>query len=167
MLAAEKQSLRASQLPIHPRVQDDIDRYGPLRTIVEEFVDSAIIEAEGGQLQYFPISSFLRTLGQKAGIDSEVTASRISEWSFALSKDFDKALANLDKSMKVRIFDAIMDLVDAPVTPRGDTIKRLSGNFEGCWRYRIGDYRLLYRADVNSKTVTLLNFLSRSSAYVD
>ncbi|MBM3272569.1 hypothetical protein FJY94_04840 [Candidatus Kaiserbacteria bacterium] len=35
------------------------------------------------------------------------------------------------------------ELRDDPATPRGDTIKKLKG-FENLWRYRLGDYRLIY-----------------------
>lgn len=44
-------------------------------------------------------------------------------------------------------------------------IKRLAGRFRGLWRYRVGDWRVIYRPDEAAKLVLVLAILHRSEAY--
>jgi mRNA interferase RelE/StbE len=44
-------------------------------------------------------------------------------------------------------------------------IKRLTGRLRGRFRYRIGDWRIVYRVEEHSKCVTILLISHRSSAY--
>jgi mRNA-degrading endonuclease RelE of RelBE toxin-antitoxin system len=53
----------------------------------------------------------------------------------------------------------------APIQPRGDTVKSLSGQLNGLWRFRIGDYRLIYKPQINEHVVILLLVSSRADAY--
>ena len=62
---------------------------------------------------------------------------------------------------------AIGEIQSAPRTPRGDTVKPLTGELRGLWRYRIGDYRLVYRPSWNGRTVMLIAFAGRGSVYSD
>jgi mRNA-degrading endonuclease RelE of RelBE toxin-antitoxin system len=41
----------------------------------------------------------------------------------------------------------------------------LDANLKGCWRYRIGDWRLVYRPDPRERTVVLLDFAPRDGIY--
>jgi mRNA-degrading endonuclease RelE of RelBE toxin-antitoxin system len=50
------------------------------------------------------------------------------------------------KDVAKRTDEIQRELENDPTTPRGDTIKKLKG-FERLWRYRIGDYRLIYAVD--------------------
>lgn len=87
------------------------------------------------------------------------------EWYIGMTNDFIRSLRNVDKKMQGRILDALKDICDQPTVAKGDTIKPLSGDLNGLWRYRIGDYRLTYKPDHESKHVLLLSFASRGSAY--
>ena len=51
------------------------------------------------------------------------------------------------------------------MTPRGNTIKRLSGDINGYWRYRLSDFRLVYRPDVDRLTVYCYRLAPRGGIY--
>jgi mRNA-degrading endonuclease RelE of RelBE toxin-antitoxin system len=88
-------------------------------------------------------------------------------WYLGLSKSFKEAVAGIDRKLQGRILEAISDIVSDPMTPRGDTIKPLRADLDGCWRYRIGDYRLVYSPDASTGDITLLTFAARGSIYDD
>jgi mRNA interferase RelE/StbE len=44
-------------------------------------------------------------------------------------------------------------------------IRRLRGPLAGQWRYRVGDWRVVYRVDEEEKAVTVLLIVHRSRAY--
>jgi len=52
----------------------------------------------------------------------------------------------------------------SPTDPSGSAIKKLT-HWKNLWRYRIGDYRLIYRADKKTHTVTCLILDKRDRAY--
>jgi mRNA-degrading endonuclease RelE of RelBE toxin-antitoxin system len=89
------------------------------------------------------------------------------EWSVGLTLTFRKSIKGVDKAQRARILTAIVELCDAPITRKGDTIKPLTGDSDGLWRYRIGDYRLLYQPETREKKIILVFFASRGSAYSD
>jgi mRNA interferase RelE/StbE len=43
--------------------------------------------------------------------------------------------------------------------------KRLSGTLRGLWRYRIGDWRVIYRPDSNTRRVIIVSICPRGGAY--
>ncbi len=86
-------------------------------------------------------------------------------WRFGLGKSFRKAVNAIDRKLQGRILEAITDIAAAPLTNRGDTVKPLSGEMNGYWRYRIGDFRLVYYPDEATRTITLCDCASRRSAY--
>ena len=47
----------------------------------------------------------------------------------------------------------------------GPNIKRLKGKLKSIYRYRIGNYRLFYKIDVDKKVVFILDFSAREGAY--
>jgi mRNA interferase RelE/StbE len=44
-------------------------------------------------------------------------------------------------------------------------IKHLKGPLAGHWRYRVGDWRVVYRVDEDKHTVTIILIAHRSKAY--
>ncbi len=87
------------------------------------------------------------------------------EWYVGMTSDFTKAVSKIDRKLQGRILDAIAQITSAPVTPVGNTVKPLADDMKGMWRYRIGDYRLIYRPDETSKHILLLTFAARGGAY--
>lgn len=89
------------------------------------------------------------------------------EWVFAPTAAFLKSVEKMDVSLGGRVMRAITELCAKPTKSRGDTVKPLSGELRGKWRYRIGDYRLIYHPDEKTRTVFLLGLFPRGSAYAD
>jgi mRNA-degrading endonuclease RelE of RelBE toxin-antitoxin system len=76
-----------------------------------------------------------------------------------------KSIAKTDRKKQGRILEAIGKISTAPVEVHGDTIKPLTGNLAGLWRCRLGDDRLIYYPDLESRKVVLISFASRGDAY--
>lgn len=90
----------------------------------------------------------------------------ISEnWQSIFSEDFKKCLKTIDKKLKGRILEAVLQISENPTTLQGDTVKPLKHEFSGCWRYRIGDYRLIYKPIKEVFKILFLEFGSRGEIY--
>lgn len=87
------------------------------------------------------------------------------EWFVGFSSEFLKCISSVDGKMRGRILDAIGKLSYDPLQPVGNTIKPLTANLSGLWRYRIGDERLVYFPNKSTRRITLLYFGSRSDVY--
>ena len=88
------------------------------------------------------------------------------EWLISITSEFRKDLRHIGNRKKEgRILGAITELSQHPTEPRGDTVKPLSGSRKGEWRYRIGDYRLVYLPDIAKHVVYLLLISPRGSVY--
>lgn len=88
------------------------------------------------------------------------------EWGFHMTNEFRKSVKCLDKSMRGRVLDAITDICIHPMEVRGDTVKPLTGELAGCWRYRLGDYRLIYQPIKEAHRIDLITIGGRGSIYV-
>lgn len=86
-------------------------------------------------------------------------------WSIVMPDSFTKSIRGLDKKLKGRILDALGKITQDPLKENGDTVKALSSDKKGLWRYRIGDYRLIYRPEVEANRIVLLVCGSRGSVY--
>ncbi len=72
---------------------------------------------------------------------------------------FERANASLQRRLD-RCFDQLKS------EPReGGSIKQLAGRLAGRYRYRVGDYRVIYRIDEPQQTVLVLKIAHRSEAY--
>jgi mRNA-degrading endonuclease RelE of RelBE toxin-antitoxin system len=89
----------------------------------------------------------------------------LSSWFIGLSKEFRKATEKIDRKLKGRILDAIGRIAENPMKQKGDTVKPMKGGSKGLWRYRIGDYRIVYHPDPQNERVVLLAFAARGAAY--
>jgi mRNA-degrading endonuclease RelE of RelBE toxin-antitoxin system len=90
---------------------------------------------------------------------------RRPEWLVGLADDFINSVSSIDKKLQGRVIVAITKITRGPTTIIGDTMKPLSKNLSGLWRYRIGDYRLVYQPDVENKRILLLSFGARGDIY--
>ena len=88
-----------------------------------------------------------------------------TEWSIAFTPTFLKSMSGVDKKMQGRILTALAQLSEEPLALHGDTIKSLDGNLKGLWRFRIGDYRLVYEPRESPKRVVLVDFAARGGVY--
>jgi mRNA interferase RelE/StbE len=48
---------------------------------------------------------------------------------------------------------------------RGNNVKRLTGEFSGYWRYRVGDWRVVYRIDDAERRVNVVAIAHRREVY--
>ncbi len=87
------------------------------------------------------------------------------DWFIGITSNFSKCIKKTDKKIQGRILVAMARITSDPITPSGNTIKPLSGEKDGMWRYRIGDYRIIYLPDKNTKHILLMSFSSRGNAY--
>jgi mRNA-degrading endonuclease RelE of RelBE toxin-antitoxin system len=87
------------------------------------------------------------------------------DWKLAFTTEFNRAITPVDRSMQGRVLLALAELSSAPTEVKGNTVKPLTGDKAGLWRYRIGDYRLIYQPDQNTRLVVLVGFSARGDAY--
>jgi|SRR5450755_3755752 len=86
-------------------------------------------------------------------------------WSVAFTPAFRKSVADVDKKLQGRVLVAIAEISEQPNKAHGDTMKPLVGELKGLWRYRVGDYRLVYEPKFDKRLVILLHFESRGGVY--
>ena|SRR5229473_2883439 len=114
-----------------------------------------------------PLLFSLRPKGKAEQPSAPPPPKRPPPWYIGMSSNFSKAISKIDRKLQGRILEALTDITENPTTIRGDTVKPLTGELQGCWRYRLGDYRLIYSPDQSSGDITLLAFASRGSIYDD
>lgn len=85
-------------------------------------------------------------------------------WQILHKPSYDTNFIDLDKALQRATINAIHDLSDDPITPKGNTIKALKG-YKNVWRYRLGDFRLIYAVKPEAKLVQLLAVGPRSKIY--
>lgn len=88
-------------------------------------------------------------------------------WAVGFSKQFKNDTTALDRKIMGRILEVLEELSEysPPFKPQGDTFKPLSGDLKGCWRYRVGDYRLLVKPNAEIARIDALAFAARGSVY--
>lgn len=88
-------------------------------------------------------------------------------WLIGFSKQFKKDTLELDRKLMGRILEVLEELSDytPPFHTHGDTFKPLKSELEGCWRYRIGDARLVLKPEVGLAQLNAIAFKARGSVY--
>lgn len=85
-------------------------------------------------------------------------------WFITHKPAYDSDFVELPKNLQRQATQAHAELEKEPITPRGNTIKPLKG-WDNLWRYRLGDYRLIYAAAPEQSVVQLLAIGPRSRIY--
>ena len=105
-------------------------------------------------------------LGVEGAFQTRGPSPRSSErWLIGMAPSFYGDIPRDNNKLQARVFAAIMEICQAPTAAKGTTIQPLTGNHKGLWRYRVGDFRLIYEPDSNGKVITLHAFTSRDSVY--
>ena len=86
-------------------------------------------------------------------------------WTLEFSSSFRKSIKRAGRAIQEKTNDAIAELLINPMTPKGDTIARLNNDKSGMWRYRFGDYRLIYIPVPEQKQLIFITLAHRSEAY--
>ena len=63
----------------------------------------------------------------------------------------------------VQLDDCLDNLSQNPY--KASDIKKLKGNYLGYWRYRIGNYRVIYLVEEEKKNITIFLIAHRKEAY--
>lgn len=74
-----------------------------------------------------------------------------------------KQFLKLDASTRGRVHAAIARLGEWPV--RGPDIKRLRGEFEGAYRLRVGEYRVIFVPDEERQQISIAAVGPRGQIY--
>jgi mRNA-degrading endonuclease RelE of RelBE toxin-antitoxin system len=101
------------------------------------------------------------------GVVGALLREQPSTWVFGWTPTFKKQIDCIDRKVQGRILQAIADITDEPLRMCGDTQKPLTkeDRYEGCWRLRCGDYRIIYFPDASARRVVLMSFEVRGDAY--
>ena len=74
----------------------------------------------------------------------------------------EKDLAALDKPIRKRILDKIDEILTRDPKGLG---KPLTGPFKGMWRYRVGDFRVIYRISEEEILILVAKVGHRKNIY--
>lgn len=89
------------------------------------------------------------------------------KWKFKYSKKAEKQFSKFEQGTKDRIDEKIKEMVEYynnKEVPRPDT-KKLKGKYEGLYRLRVGDYRVLFRMSSKRKIIIIILVRKREDAY--
>jgi len=82
-------------------------------------------------------------------------------YNIIITTSAEKDLRRLDRQVKTRIAEIILALADDPRPPGCLKVK----SELGVWRLRVGEYRVGYRIDDKTQTVTVIRVGSRGDFY--
>ena len=102
--------------------------------------------------------------GGNSVLSPSVERSDGGRWKFTLAKEFRRDLWKQRQQLG-RVIEAIREVCESPMSPNGDTVKPLQNELPGMWRYRLGDFRLIYEPDKGRSVVHFLGFKPRAKAY--
>lgn len=88
----------------------------------------------------------------------------MSEWQTVQKSAYLSDFIELNKTLQQAVVNAVKDLENDPLALRGNTIKKMTG-FTNVYRYRIGDFRLIYAVAQEAELIQLLAVGPRSSIY--
>lgn len=80
-----------------------------------------------------------------------------------LSPDAQRFYARCDRPLARKLARCFAALEQDPL--RGNNVKPLKGSFAGCYRYRVGDLRVVYTIDNQAITVFVITIAKRSDVY--
>ena len=86
-------------------------------------------------------------------------------WKIEIKPTARKYYLRLDKSARNRIKSALIDLElqENPFLHRN--VRALTGELHGDYRLRVGDWRILFTPDIESKSLFVYAILPRGDAY--
>ena len=89
---------------------------------------------------------------------------RLFDFQIAETRTFEKLKNKMDSKLYIKIRDIVYpQLRSNPFY--GSNIKKLKGEFEGYYRYKIGNYRLFYLIDNEQVLVVIVDLKHRQNAY--
>ena len=84
-------------------------------------------------------------------------------WEIVLARPAEKAYDRATKDVRKRLDGCFEDLEKNPLY--GNNIKALTGQLKGLYRYRVGEWRVIYRLKIEKQVVEIIAILPRGNAY--
>ena len=84
-------------------------------------------------------------------------------WEIVLTRPANRVYDKAGESMRQRLDNCFEDLEQNPLY--GNNIKPLTGQLKGLLRYRVGDWRVIYRLLKKTMKVEIIAILPRGDAY--
>jgi superfamily I DNA/RNA helicase/mRNA-degrading endonuclease RelE of RelBE toxin-antitoxin system len=88
----------------------------------------------------------------------------MSSWQITQKPAYLTDFIELNKNLQQAVINALRELEQDPLTPRGNTIKTKTG-YTNVYRYRLGDFRLIYAAAPEARMINLLAIGPRGTIY--
>lgn len=86
------------------------------------------------------------------------------KWQITQKSAYVSDFVQLSKTQQQAVVQALKELEEDPITPRGNTIKKLTG-YSNLYRYRLGDFRMIYAAAPDVQMLNLLAIGHRRNIY--
>lgn len=86
-------------------------------------------------------------------------------WRVEVKPTAEKRLLKLDKTSRRRILQALQDLEAAEQPLRHPQVRALTGELQGDFRLRVGDWRVLFAPDVEREILFVYAIVPRGEAY--
>ena len=87
-----------------------------------------------------------------------------SAWRIEDERHAQKQLRKLDRAIAARIVRDLQEGLDRTGDPRGFG-EPIVGNWQGFWRYRVGDYRAIAKIEEERVTVFVIHVAHRREVY--
>jgi mRNA interferase RelE/StbE len=84
-------------------------------------------------------------------------------YEISMTRKAQKFYEKASDDLVVKLDDCIDNLSQNPYN--GSDVKKLKGNYLGYWRYRIGNYRVIYLVEEEKKNITIFLIAHRKEAY--
>ncbi len=84
-------------------------------------------------------------------------------WEIELTRPAAKVYDRASKGIRERLDGCFENLEHNPLY--GNNIKALTGKLKGLYRYRVGDWRVIYRLRTEQQVVEIIAILPRGGAY--
>lgn len=84
-------------------------------------------------------------------------------WEIILTKPAEKAYDRASGDIRKRLDNCFEELEKSPF--HSQNIKSLTGELKGLHRYRVGDWRVIYRVFQEKRRVEIIAILPRGAAY--
>jgi mRNA interferase RelE/StbE len=86
-------------------------------------------------------------------------------WTIKFSSIAEKHYTKLDKKLKKRIKEKLIEIALLENPPEHSQVKPLTGELRDFYRLRVGDYRLIFSLIKEEKIIAVVNITSRSGIY--
>ena len=103
--------------------------------------------------------------GRANWVTSNNQYQKSKDWRIGFSDDYLTSLEGLDNKLIGKLWKIISKIQKNPITPQGNTVKPLTANLKNLWRYRLGDWRLVYYPNKELNHIIFYYFRHRKEVY--